>query len=83
MIDQSKTQFGAQVSAEFPEVGAIKLLAIVHYDSVWHSEAADDVLPKKLLYGRRSNAQQQFCLYPLGELFHCHYCMSVVAWRGW
>jgi hypothetical protein len=52
MIDRSKTQPGAQVSAEFLEVGAVKLLAIVHSVFVWNSEAAHDVLPKELLYRR-------------------------------
>jgi hypothetical protein len=52
MIDRSKTQFGAQVSAELPEVGVVKLLAIVHRDFVRYSEVADDVLSKELLYHR-------------------------------
>jgi hypothetical protein len=56
MIDQSKKKLGAQLSAEFPEVDVVKLLAIVHNDFVWHSEAADVVLPKELLYHHRSDA---------------------------
>jgi hypothetical protein len=78
VVDRSETQLGAQVRTEFLEVGAVKLLVVVHGDFVWHTEAAHDVLPKELLYCGRSNAQQWFCFYPFGEVFHRYYSVSVI-----
>jgi hypothetical protein len=58
VVNRSETQLGPQVCTEFLEVGAIKLLAVIHGDFVRHAEAAYDVLPEELLYCGQSNAQQ-------------------------
>jgi hypothetical protein len=46
VVNRSETQLGPQVCTEFLEVGAIKLLAVIHGDFVRHAEAAYDVLPE-------------------------------------
>jgi hypothetical protein len=56
MVNRSETQLGAQISIEFFEISVVKLLAIVHGDFVWYTEAAYDVLPKEFLYFGRSDA---------------------------
>jgi hypothetical protein len=46
MVNRSETQLGAQISTEFLDVSAVKLLAIVYGDFVWYIKATYDVLPK-------------------------------------
>jgi hypothetical protein len=76
VVYRSETQLGAQVGTEFLEVSTVKLLAIVHGDFVRHTEAAHNVLPEKLLYCRRSNAQQWLRFYPFGK-----YSTATTAWE--
>jgi hypothetical protein len=78
MVDRSEAQLGPQVRTKFLEVGAIKLLAVIHGDFVRHTEAAYDVLPEELLYCGRSIAQQWLRFNPFGEVFDRHYSMSVI-----
>jgi hypothetical protein len=51
VVYRGKDRLGADGTAEFPEVLAVELFAVVDSEFGRDSEAADDVLPKEFLGG--------------------------------
>ena len=69
MVDRGKHCLRVDGVAEFPEVLAVELFAIVDCEFGWDSEAADNVLPEEFLSGLRRYGGYCPSLYPLCEIF--------------
>jgi len=59
-----------QVAVEFGEAFVYELAAVVSYDGVRDTIAADDVLPDETLYLIGSYGGKGFCLDPFGEVIN-------------